>query len=147
MKAEGRTIGENKGVWVSLGFPGGTVVKKKKSTCQCKRHQRHGFNPWVRKILWRRNGNPLQCPCLGTPMDRGACWGPWGHRELALTEQSPAAVCHCWGNRGHRGFPDGPGVRTGHCHCRGMGSIPDQGTKIQWTVRQKKMFKYEKYRK
>ena len=32
-----------------------------------------GFNPWVRKIPWRRNGNPLQYPCLGNPMDRG----PW----------------------------------------------------------------------
>ena len=22
--------------------------------CQCRRHKRHGFNPWVRKIPWRR---------------------------------------------------------------------------------------------
>ena len=29
-------------------FPGGTVVKKKKkSTCQCRRH---GFDPWFGKI-------------------------------------------------------------------------------------------------
>ena len=36
--------------------------------------RRPGFNPWVRKISWRRNGNPLQYPCLENPMDRGAWW-------------------------------------------------------------------------
>ena len=33
------------------------------------------FDPWVRKIAWRRKwqpSNPLQYPCLGSPMDRGA---------------------------------------------------------------------------
>ena len=30
-------------------------------------------------------GNPLQCPCLGNPMDRGA-W--WGHKELDATEHT-----------------------------------------------------------
>ena len=23
-----------------------------------------GFDPWARKMPWRRNGNLLQCPCL-----------------------------------------------------------------------------------
>ena len=26
---------------------------EKEPTCQCKRHRRHGFDPWVRKIPWR----------------------------------------------------------------------------------------------
>ena len=26
----------------------------KEYACQCRRHKRQGFNPWVRKILWRR---------------------------------------------------------------------------------------------
>ena len=37
------------------------------------------FNPWVRKIPWRRNGNPLQYSCLGNPMDRRA-WQAIVHR-------------------------------------------------------------------
>ena len=38
------------------GFPGGSMVKKKKkSTCQCRRP---GFDPWLRKILWRRKWQP-----------------------------------------------------------------------------------------
>ena len=43
----------------------------KESTCQCRRL---GFDPWVRKIPRRRNGNPLQYSCLENPMDRGAWW-------------------------------------------------------------------------
>ena len=34
----------------------GSVVKK--STCQCKRHRRHEFEPWVRKIPWRGKWQP-----------------------------------------------------------------------------------------
>ena len=40
------------------GFPGGTSSQE--STGQSRRHKRGTFNPWVRKIPWRRNGNPLQ---------------------------------------------------------------------------------------
>ena len=34
------------------GFPGGTSGKE--LACQCRRHKRHGFNPWAGKIPWRR---------------------------------------------------------------------------------------------
>ena len=37
------------------GFPGG--VSGKEPTYQCKRHKRCRFDPWVRKIPWRRHGN------------------------------------------------------------------------------------------
>ena len=35
-----------------MGFPGGASGKE--PACQCRRHKRRGFNPWVRKIPWRR---------------------------------------------------------------------------------------------
>ena len=35
-------------------------------------HRKCRFAPWVGKIPWRRNGNPLQYSCLGNPMDTGA---------------------------------------------------------------------------
>ena len=35
-----------------LGFPGGTSGKD--LPCQCRRHKRHGFSPWVEEIPWRR---------------------------------------------------------------------------------------------
>ena len=36
----------------NLGFPGATSGKE--PACQCRRHKRHMFDPWVRKIPWRR---------------------------------------------------------------------------------------------
>ena len=39
-----------------LGFPGGTSGKE--SSCQCRRQKRCGFDPWVRKIPWRRKWQP-----------------------------------------------------------------------------------------
>ena len=44
----------------------------KESACQWRRHKRHGFNPWIRKIPRIGNGNLLQYSCLENPMDRGA---------------------------------------------------------------------------
>ena len=38
----------------SWGFPGG--FRSKESTCQCRGH---GFNPCIRKILWRRKWQPI----------------------------------------------------------------------------------------
>ena len=61
----------------------------KESTCQCRRHKRHEFDPWVKKIPWRReHGNPLPYSCLENLMDRGAWFGysPWGHKEWDTTE-------------------------------------------------------------
>ena len=52
-----------------LGLP--WWLSDKESACQCRRC---GFDPWVGKILWRRNGNPLQYSCLENPMNRGAWW-------------------------------------------------------------------------
>ena len=37
-------------------FPGGASGKE--PTCQCRRCKRLGFNPWVRKIPWRRKWQP-----------------------------------------------------------------------------------------
>ena len=56
-----------------MGFPGG--ASDKEPSCQYRRHKRHGFHPWVRKIPWRGgHGNPLQYSCLENPMDRGNWW-------------------------------------------------------------------------
>ena len=59
------------------GFPGGNSGKE--HDCQCRRHKRHGFNPWFGKIPWRGHGNPLQYSCLDNPINRGA-WQATVHR-------------------------------------------------------------------
>ena len=38
------------------------------------RHKRQGFDPRVRKIPWRRAGQPTQYSCLENPTDRGTWW-------------------------------------------------------------------------
>ena len=39
-----------------VDFPGG--ARGKESICQCRRGKRHGFDPWVGKIPWRRKWEP-----------------------------------------------------------------------------------------
>ena len=43
---------------LKVGFPRGSAGKE--SICQCRRHKRRGFNPWVRKIPWRRRWQPTR---------------------------------------------------------------------------------------
>ena len=54
-------------VYKQGGLP--TWLSGKESSSQCRRC---GFNPWMGKIPGEGNGNPLQYPRLGNPMDRGA---------------------------------------------------------------------------
>ena len=49
------------------------LVTQKQKPCQCRRCQRHRFDPWVRKIPGGGHTNPLQYSCLENPMDRGPC--------------------------------------------------------------------------
>ena len=46
----------------------------KEPTCQCKRHKRHGFNPWLGRCPGEGHGKPLQVSCLENPMERGVWW-------------------------------------------------------------------------
>ena len=39
------------------GFSGGTSGKD--PACQCRRHKRHEFDPWIRKIPWRWARQPI----------------------------------------------------------------------------------------
>ena len=44
-----------------LPFIGGLPrwLSGKEPACQCRRHRRCGFDPWVGKIPWRRNWQPV----------------------------------------------------------------------------------------
>ena len=66
----------------------------KKSACQCKRSRRCGFNPWVRKITWRRKWqpNPLFLPGKSHGQRSLAGYSPWDLKESEMTQQiSPHA--------------------------------------------------------
>ena len=47
------------------------VIKKNKPSCQCKRHKKCGFDPWVGKMPWRRAWQHTPIFLLESPMDRG----------------------------------------------------------------------------
>ena len=60
----------------------------KESTCQCRRHKRHWFDPWVRKIPWGRKWQPtpifLPVKFIGWKSLEG--YSPWGHEESDTIE-------------------------------------------------------------
>ena len=49
-------------------------------------HRRHGFNPWVRKILWRREWQPTPVFLPGKKRSLVG-YSPWGHKESDATKQ------------------------------------------------------------
>ena len=64
---------------MNLGFPGGAICRE--PTCHCRRHERCGFDPWVREMPWRRAWNPFQYFCLENPMDSRS-WQGMVHRVI-----------------------------------------------------------------
>ena len=61
---------------ITLNYSGYTLglpqwLSGKEPTYQCRRHR---FDPWIRKIPWRRKWHLVQYSCLENPMDREAWW-------------------------------------------------------------------------
>ena len=100
-------------VFLTLGFPGGSVVKNPPANA----------GDSVRSLLESErfagegNGSPLQCSCLGSPMDRGAWRAPVHgvlrvRRDSQVTNHStsrtlePLLTAPCDGN--HSVAPPGP---------------------------------------
>ena len=71
---------------MAWGFPGGTSGKE--PTCQCKRHKKHRFNPWVGKIPWRRAWQPTPVFLPGESYGQMSLVGyrPSSRTELDTTE-------------------------------------------------------------
>ena len=73
-------------IWFpARGFPD----TGKEPPYRCKRHKRHGFDPWVGKIPpGGGNGSPLQY----------SCWEmPWTEEPGGLPSVGPGRVGHGWG--------------------------------------------------
>ena len=65
----------------------------KEPECQCRKHKRHEFSPWVKKIPWG-NGNLLQCLCLENPMDRGVWLQSRGSQRVQHDRHDLAQQAH-----------------------------------------------------
>ena len=46
----------------------------KESTYQCRKHRKHGFDPWVRKFPWRRKWQLTPVFLPRKSCERGAWW-------------------------------------------------------------------------
>ena len=64
----------------------------KEYACQCRRHKRRGFDPWVRKILWSRKWQPTPVFLPGKFHEKWSLVGysPWVCKESDLTEHACA---------------------------------------------------------
>ena len=65
------------------------VVLSGKESCQCRRCKRCGFDPWVRKIPWRRKWQPLPVVLPGKSHGQRSLAGysPWAGKESDMTER------------------------------------------------------------
>ena len=62
----------------------------KDSTYQFKRYRILRFNPWIRKILWRRKWQPTPLFLSGNSHGQRSLvvYSPWGHKESDATEDT-----------------------------------------------------------
>ena len=69
-----------------LGFSGG--ASSKESVYQCRRQNRLRFDPWVKKVPWRRTWQLTLLFLPGESHKQRSLEGysPWGCKELDMTE-------------------------------------------------------------
>ena len=67
----------------------------KNPSANAARCRRHGFDPWVGKIPWRRKWQPtpLFLPGKFHGQRSLAVCSPWGHKELDMIEQLGFHTC------------------------------------------------------
>ena len=84
----------NKYLLISLysSFLGG--ANGKEPACQCRKHKRHGFNPWVGKISWRRKWQPTPVFLPGESHEQRSLAGYslWYHKESDMTEYTQTVI-------------------------------------------------------
>ena len=68
------------------GSPGSASGKE--PVCQCGRYKKRGFNPWIRKIPWRRKWQPTPVFLPGKVLGQRSLAGysPQGRKESDTTE-------------------------------------------------------------
>ena len=79
-----------KGNWLGTEFsqpsPGGASGED--SSCRCRSCKRHGSDPWLRQIPWRKAWQPTPVFLPGrSHCQRRLAGYRWGHKKLEMTEQ------------------------------------------------------------
>ena len=77
----------------------------KEPVCQCRRHKRLRFDPWVRKTPWRRRAwQPTPVFLPGNPMDRGAWWAMVHRVAKSWTRLKPLSMQYASTQEKHAGI-------------------------------------------
>ena len=77
------------GLFITEGTPWASPVAQQQRIClQCRSDRRHRFDPWVRKIPWRRARQPTPAFLPGESHGQRSLVGysPWGCKESDMTE-------------------------------------------------------------
>ena len=128
----------------------------KESACQCRKHKRLRFDPWVGKIPWRRTWQPTPICLPGESHGQKslAGSGPLGHKSqtqlkwLSMHTLVPGTEllwpCNFWSGRGERKIIIGPikhtwddakEVTLGPWRASGWGWLPEETTETGgWNV-------------
>ena len=69
-----------------VAFPGNPSGRE--PACKCRIWKKRGFDPWVRKIPWRRKWQPVLVFLPGESHGQRNLvdYSPWGCKELDTTE-------------------------------------------------------------
>ena len=75
----------------------------KESTYQCKRCKRYGFNPWIRKMPWRRTWQltPIFLPGKFHEQKNLVGYSPWGCKNVTHNLMSKQQVCRYRAGHGY----------------------------------------------
>ena len=76
--------------YIHMGFPGG--VSGKELTCQCRRHKRCRFSPWLGMIPWRR---AWQHTPVFLPREPHRLWRVTLHRPTESDTVKPLSMFAC----------------------------------------------------
>ena len=89
------------------GFPGGAGGKE--PICQYRRRKGHGFDPWVRKIPWRRKWQPTPVFLPGKFHGQKSLGGysPWGLQRVGHDSSDLEVTADDVGSWGAREGPKG----------------------------------------
>ena len=97
-------------------------LRSKEFACQCRRHN---FNPWVKKIPWRRKWQPTPAFLPGKSYSHSCLVGcsPWGHERVGhdlATKQQNKSDIQGWLTLLHKEqdcMVPGPSPRPHHAFC------------------------------
>ena len=92
----------------------------------CLQCRRPGFDPWVRKIPWRRKWQSTPVFLSGESHGGRSLVGysPGGCKESDTTERLHFTITLC------QGFPGGSAGKESTCNVGGLGSTPGLGTSL-----------------